>query len=111
MAAKSLIGMNWNEIAAQVTTAKRSTGMVDIIREAAKEIMADGKAVEVRKLQQMIEIAMNMDVEEDEDKTKVNWITVKYALVNADGFKEVSKNTFVYDPSVKKAAKKSGKKQ
>lgn len=110
MAAKTLTGINWNEIAAQATTSKRTTGMVDIIRKAAKEIMADGTEVEVRKLQKMIEIAMNMDAGEDDEKVVVNWITVKYALTNADGFRETSKNTFAYDPAVKKAPKK-GRKQ
>lgn len=108
MAAKKLINVDWNAIAEQATSAKRSTGMVDVIRAAAKEIMSDGNAYEVRKLQKMIEIAMNTDVP-DEEKVVVHWITVKYGLLHADGFREVEKNTFILDSSVKRPAKKARK--
>lgn len=106
----TLKGIDWKNIASQVPVSRKSTGMVDVIRSAAKEIMADGQAYEVRKLQGMIEIAMNQNVTNDEDKVAVNWVTVKYAITHADGFKETDvKNTFVYDASVKKPAKKQRK--
>jgi hypothetical protein len=108
MAAKKLINVDWNAIAAQAVSSKRSTGMVDTIREACKEILSDGQEYEVRKLQQMIEIAVNQDVPEDE-KVAVNWITVKYTLTHSGGFRESEKNVFVIDGSVKKPVKKTRK--
>ncbi len=51
-----------------------------------------------------IEAGLNQDVAEGEE-VSVNWITVKYALTHTAGFKEVSKNTFVYDGNVKTTKK------
>jgi len=107
MAAK-LNNVDWKAVEAQVQTSKRSTGMVDVIRTACKEILADGEAYTVNKLQNMIEIALNEGVSEDE-KVAVNWITVKYTLVKSGGFKEVEKNTFILDDSVKRPVKKARK--
>jgi hypothetical protein len=108
MAAKKLINVDWKAIEAQTVSSKRSTGMVDTIREACKEILSDGEAYEVRKLQQMIQTALNEDVPEEE-KVAVNWITVKYTLTHAGGFREAEHNVFVMDSSVKKPAKKGRK--
>ena len=108
MAAK-LGNINWTEIESQVKEGKKNTGMVDTIRSACKEILADGEPRTVNKLQNMIELAMNQEVAEGEE-VQVNWITVKYALTHSDGFKEVEKNTFAYDSAVKKPATKKGRK-
>lgn len=108
MAAKKLINVDWKALEEQVGTSKRSTGTVELIREACKEIMADGKEYEIRKLQGMINLAVNDGVA-DEDKIAINWVTVKYTIMKAGGFREVSKNTFVMDETVKKPAKKGRK--
>jgi len=107
MAAK-LNNVDWNAIAAQVVSSKRSTGMVDTIRSACKEILSDGNEYTVNKLQNMIEIALNQEVAEGEE-VAVNWITVKYALTHSDGFKETEKNVFILDSSVKRPVKKARK--
>ena len=108
MAAKKLINVDWKALESQVSESKRSTGMVDVIRAACKEILADGEPKEVRKLQGMINLAVNEDVPEDE-KVAVNWVTVKYTLQKSGGFREVDHNVFVLDSSVKKPAKKGRK--
>jgi hypothetical protein len=107
MAAK-LGNINWTDIESQVKESKRSTGMVDIIRSASKDILSDGEPRTVNKLQNMIELAMNQEVEEGQE-VQVNWITVKYALTHSDGFREVEKNLFTFDSSVKKPVKKGRK--
>ena len=107
MAAK-LNNVDWTAIESQVQTSKRSTGMVDTIRSACKDILADGEPRTVNKLQNMIELALNQEVAEGEE-VQVNWITVKYALTHSDGFREQDKNTFVLDSSVKKPVKKTRK--
>lgn len=111
MAAINLKNKNidWAAIEAQTSSGKKSTGMVDVIRAAAKEIMANGNAYEIRKLQGMIGLALNQDVPEGEDKVVVNWITVSYALKHADGFREIEKNTFILDGTAKKPSKKGRK--
>ena len=101
--------IDWAAIEAQTHSGKKSTGMVDVIRDAARQILASGNAYEIRKLQGMIGIALNQDVENDEDKVVVNWITVKYALTHADGFREIEKNVFVLDSTAKKPTKKGRK--
>jgi hypothetical protein len=107
MAAK-LGNVDWKAVEAQVQTSKRSTGMVDVIRTACREILADGEEYTVNKLQNMIQIALNDGVPEDE-KVAVNWITVKYTLLKSGGFRETEHNVFVMDSSVKKPAKKGRK--
>jgi hypothetical protein len=107
--------VNWNEVKDEVSSGrKKSTDMVEVIESGARAIMADGKEYEVVRIQHLIEFALNKDAQEGDDKIAVNWITVRYVMDKKQGFREVSKNTFVLDPSYKKVATKKatvGKKQ
>jgi hypothetical protein len=83
----------------------RRTGMVSVISQAAREIMADGNEYDIAHIRGWIEAGINQDLSEDE-KIQVNWITVKYTLTHTAGFREVSKNTFVYNPTTTKKGRK-----
>jgi hypothetical protein len=103
----SIKDTDWNAIKENVEIRNaRKTGMVAIIAEAAKQICADGKEYDIAHIRGWIEAGLNQDVEEGEE-IAVNWITVKYSLTHTPGFREVSKNTFVYNPTAttKKARK------
>lgn len=110
----NLKGINWNEIAEEVGEGgRKSSGMVAIIDQAAREIMSDGKPYTVNKIKNMIDLGLNKDLPEGEAKFDVNWSTVKHTLQKHDGFKQVGEdgNTFVLDSAVKKnhGRKKVGK--
>jgi hypothetical protein len=109
MATIDVSSIDWEEIEEQATISKRNSGITDTIRACAKAILQKYPKMEVRQLQKMIKIALNQDNEEGDPETVINWITVKYALTNADGFKEVTKNTFEYDAGFKRAPKKTRK--
>lgn len=97
--------IDWNSVKQNVEIKNaRRTGMVSIIAQAAREIMADGQEYDIAHVRGWIEAGINQDLNEDE-KIQVNWITVKYTLTHTPGFREVSKNTFVYDGKTKKSRK------
>lgn len=109
MAAINLENVDWNAVANEVGDHTRnSSGMVDVIRKAARNMLKGDKEYSVAKIKHMLDAALNQDLEEGEEKYDVNWSTIKHAL-NADGFEEVEKNVYRLNPSAKKQAKKKVK--
>jgi hypothetical protein len=103
MAAIDVKSINWNEIAEEVGEGgRKSSGMVEVIDQACREIMKTGKPYTINRLTNMIEMGLNQGLTEGEEKVKVNWSTVSHTMKTHDGFKLVDDNTYVLDGAVKK---------